>query len=155
MNISKFSLFESVRCTLHATLRLPLLFSCSSPSNHNQYLTPPYWQTCNCAPAAVVLPLSLPIINNNTSHHRICRRCAAPCMQLCACRCCSQVPLPRITTNTSHHRICRRCAAPCMQLCACRCCSNSPSPSYDNQYLTPPYLQTVRRPLLATLRLPL
>jgi hypothetical protein len=76
-------------------------------------------------------------------------------MQLCACRCCSQVPLPRITTNTSHHRICRRCAAPCMQLCACRCCSNSPSPSYDNQYLTPPFLQTVRRPLLATLRLPL
>jgi hypothetical protein len=33
--------------------------------------------------------------------------------------------------------------------------SYAPSPSNHNQYLTPPYLQTVRRFLLATLRLSL
>jgi hypothetical protein len=55
--------------------------------------------------------LPLPPITSNTSHYRICRRCAAPCLQLCACRCCSHMlPLPPIRTNTSHYRICRRCA---------------------------------------------
>ena len=46
-------------------------------------------------------------------------------------------------------------APPCMQLCVCRCFFHWLSPFNHNQYLTLPYLQTVRRPLLATLRLPL
>jgi hypothetical protein len=43
---------------LLATLRLPLQFSSSSPSNHNQYLTPQYWQTVR-RPLHAILRLPL------------------------------------------------------------------------------------------------
>jgi len=90
---------------------------------------------CNFAPAAAVLKLPLPSINTNTSHHRICRRCAAPCLQLCACRCCSHdsVALLYVASVLHWHGV------------SCE----------QTQHLTPPYWQTVRRPLHATLRLPL
>ena len=100
---------------------------------------------CNCAPAAAVLKLPLPSINTNTSHHRICRRCAAPCLQLCACRCCSHdsVPLLYVASVLHWHGV------------SCEQTQYLTPPFLQYIYLTPPYLQKVRRPLHATKRLPL
>jgi len=100
---------------------------------------------CNFAPAAAVLKLPLPSINTNTSHHRICRRCAAPCLQLCACRCCSHdsVALLYVASVLHWHGV------------SCEQTQHLTPPFLQYIYLTPPYLQKVRRPLHATKRLPL